>query len=352
MRLPNFGKRIEKKIYFKDRGPRRSNFAIFCDFVKGFVKNGETDSCYWLYDFPHKSPDEQNEYLHYAEFRKDRNRINLKEFFSESGREHWNYLVVLRDKLIFWQFLKGMGFKTPECCYYYNFRDRSLTDIRNGQIIDPSEILHESGDFFCKAIEGECGKGIYKLRIDNGNLFANGKQVEKLDKPNASSYLIQRNVIQHDDINKIYSKSVNTIRAITIIDKHGVPQLLSAVMRFGAHGNLVDNWFQGGFVVGINDDGTLRDFGIYEFPINGEIIVNEHPDTHVKFGGISIPFYTDAVAEALRLHSFIPQIRAIGWDIAITPDGPTFIEGNDNFEISLHQTVDNGLKRKWKRLIQ
>jgi hypothetical protein len=42
----------------------------------------------------------------------------------------------------------------------------------------------------------------------------------------------------------------------------------------------------------------------------------------------------------------------IGWDIAITPDGPVFIEGNDNPEISGLQTVNGGLKGVLKKILK
>lgn len=46
------------------------------------------------------------------------------------------------------------------------------------------------------------------------------------------------------------------------------------------------------------------------------------------------------------------NILTIVWDIAITDKGPCFIEGNDNWEISLQQVVDNGLKKQWKKAMK
>ena len=40
-------------------------------------------------------------------------------------------------------------------------------------------------------------------------------------------------------------------------------------------------------------------------------------------------------------------VRSIGWDIAITDSGPCFVEGNDNWEISLNQAADRGLRKAW-----
>lgn len=57
-----------------------------------------------------------------------------------------------------------------------------------------------------------------------------------------------------------------------------------------------------------------------------------------------------AYEAACKAHESFYNIGAIGWDVAITPDGPCFVEGNDNFEITLMQACDRPLKEDWKRL--
>ena len=70
----------------------------------------------------------------------------------------------------------------------------------------------------------------------------------------------------------------------------------------------------------------------------------EHPDTHIAFNGYEIPFYKEAEAMAILLHQNMYRSHSIGWDIAITNNGPVFIEGNDRWEISLIQAVHGGMK--------
>ena len=71
----------------------------------------------------------------------------------------------------------------------------------------------------------------------------------------------------------------------------------------------------------------------------------QHPDSQIRFADVRIPFVQEAVDLAEKLHEKLSSIRVIGWDIAITSDGPVFIEGNDNPEISGLQTVNGGLKK-------
>lgn len=122
-------------------------------------------------------------------------------------------------------------------------------------------------------------------------------------------------------------------------------------MRVGANGNTVDNWASGGLAVAIDENGILRGEGQYEFPIDDKMSESSHPDTHVPFDGFQIPFYKEAIENAQHLHRFFYGIPCIGWDIAFTEDGPIFIEGNDNFEISLNQAVHGPLKKEWNDAI-
>ena len=59
------------------------------------------------------------------------------------------------------------------------------------------------------------------------------------------------------------------------------------------------------------------------------------------------PRYKETVEIALKAAQCLYGIRAIGWDIAITADGPIIIEGNDNWKISLKQACDRSLRKEW-----
>lgn len=54
--------------------------------------------------------------------------------------------------------------------------------------------------------------------------------VEKLRREKA---LVEEFVVQHKDIAKIHPFSVNTVRVYSILDKTGIPHILSAVLRVG-----------------------------------------------------------------------------------------------------------------------
>lgn len=52
-----------------------------------------------------------------------------------------------------------------------------------------------------------------------------------------------------------------------------------------------------------------------------------------------------------EIHSWLPEIKSIGWYVAITENDPCLIEGNNNWEITLRQDVESGLKERWNQMM-
>ena len=156
----------------------------------------------------------------------------------------------------------------------------------------------------------------------------------------AGSFIHEKTLTQHEKINEIYHKSINSLRFDICLDKNNQAQLLGAVMRFGSGGSVIDNRSKGGFFVSIDDaTGCLLKKG-YGRMVFGGIELTEHPDTRFIFEGFKIPFYEESKQLALEASNTIGN-KIIGWDIAINANGPIIIEGNHNSNITMTE-VNNG----------
>ena len=68
--------------------------------------------------------------------------------------------------------------------------------------------------------------------------------------------------------------------------------------------------------------------------------------------GMTIPYFNDAVELVKHLHYNIPEIFTVGWDVCITPDGPHVIEGNDGWDVVLHQAFDGcKMRAVWNEMV-
>lgn len=327
-----------RESYYPDK-KHKPSFVIFLEQLLCVLRWGEIDDFYFLYGFDLWGGVKHRNYIQHCDFRYRRNKKNFKPF---------NEVCILRNKELFSVFGNAYGLNVVDSI---GILKSGILTMRDGCSLDFCDfIISNQGHYFCKIINGECGVGIFSIDNNGVNIQRSGVNitidelkyfVSSLGKV---EYLIQHRIVQHKQIDQIYSSSINTLRIITIRNKENEPILFDSLLRIGANGNEVDNWAQGGIIVGVSNDGELRSNGYFK-PQYGKI-VKVHPNTNITFEGFKIPYYEDAVDLCIRYHKKLRNICAIGWDVAITEDGPILIEGNDNFEISMHQACYKGLKQE------
>lgn len=204
---------------------------------------------------------------------------------------------------------------------------------------------------FCKVIDGECGHDVFQLSVRNHTLYFNNKEItpqELQSRLCGADFLFQQRITQHPELSRINPTSINTIRLTTVRNlKTKEVKVWPSALRVGLNGNYVDNLSQGGLIIGIDlATGKLNRYGFQRPEFGGRR--EAHPDTGLVFNQFAIPFFKEAVEKALYFHSMLKDIHSIGWDIAITPEGPIFIEGNDNWEITISQAANRGLKKEFE----
>lgn len=170
-------------------------------------------------------------------------------------------------------------------------------------------------------------KGIEGIGIRIYNVKHSLKRYRELFSEIVSgpSSIVEEFVVQHPAISEIYPNALNTIRVMSFLD-NGEGKILNAVMKFATTSN-VDNYYQGGLAAGVDvKTGVLCTNGV-DYQGN---LYELHPYSGKQLKGFQIPHW-DKVVELIREAAAIhPEFSYIGWDIAITPDGPEIVEGNHN----------------------
>ncbi len=130
-----------------------------------------------------------------------------------------------------------------------------------------------------------------------------------------NNFIVQELVKQSEAVNKLYSKSINTLRVITYrtIDGYFAAPI---TMRIGQGGNNVDNAHAGGMFIAVDENGKLYKEAYTEYQNR----FTEHPDTKVKFYGYQLPNIELLNREIVKLHMKIPMMKFVSWDIAINED--------------------------------
>ncbi len=195
----------------------------------------------------------------------------------------------------------------------YLKRDWSYLDDK-----DIDKFLKKHSKFIAKPSDGQCGKGIEIIEVNKFKDLTALKQ--HLKKNNLD--LLEEIVKQHKSIDKINSSSVNTIRIVTIYNDKLF--LIGACFRIG-NNNFVDNFESGGMTAKVNVDK-----GIVLSPAvdKKENIYYKHPVSKQEIVGFKFPYYKETIKMINKMSLLVPTIKYIGWDIAITNNGPVLIEAN------------------------
>ena len=156
----------------------------------------------------------------------------------------------------------------------------------------------------------------------------------------ADQTLLEQLLVQHEAMSSLYPDSVNTLRMITYLDTDADKMhLLAAVLRIG-NGASIDNFASGGMYTLLDERGVALYPGVDK---NSNVYVN-HPKTGTPVQGFQVPMYDEVFALLEDVVRRIPQIRYVGWDIAVTPEGPAVIEGNHNSSVFQPKPSASGVR--------
>lgn len=206
------------------------------------------------------------------------------------------------------------------------------------EIINLNEIFFETFEDFLKRHPQVFAKNPYLM---------GGKGVEYIDTTNKNKreiydrfikegkILLEEPIKQTEEMAKLSVNSVNTIRTGTAIDKDGNVHILYTVLRVSGSKSFLDNASQGGYWTLLSEDGEITKPMYKNLP--KEYITEVNPITGFKYTGFKIPQFDKVKELAIEAAQISKGLRYVGWDIAITDNGPILIEGNDFPTTELYQ---------------
>ncbi len=286
-----------------------------------------------------------------------------KPYIDVSGELNWFafYNAYCEDPASLKRYVPDSVFYTGVDMFYtdvrrcYDLDDKNLYDLYFGDVARPATVVRRCNgalmdrDYRPVTVEqavGLCqaaGRVIYKPSRNSQG----GKGIHFHDMAAASSahelksrmagrhdFIIQEVIAQHECLDRIHDKSVNTVRIMTFYYQDRV-HILSSVLRMGRDGARVDNASSGGIFCGIDGEGRLK---ATAYDTSGNRWTR-HPQG-VVFEGYEIVGY-DKCRELVKSLSgrFCTASRLLSWDLAIGADGnPLVIEVNMTFgQVDFHQ---------------
>lgn len=222
----------------------------------------------------------------------------------------WTRACALADKARFYARCRAAALPHPPTVAF-------IVDGRLTESADPA-----GRELVAKPADGEGGDGVVMLGACADLPVVTGALAGR-----RGALVVQQRVAIHPRLADLALNALPTVRVVTILDEAGRPEVVSATFRFASVAEAaVDNMKAGGLIAAVDlETGALgpacKGYGGEDHAL--------HPVTGAPIVGRVLPGWAEVTALAQRAHAdAFADYVLIGWDIAMTPEGPILIEGN------------------------
>lgn len=332
--------------YAKSMGSQISDLATLC------IRNQKlTPDKYYqmrLFDDKHYKMSKKKKFVGLAKSREIWTLINRLN----------TWKGVIDDKLAFEAILRGFGFPTVKSIAIISNRNRNK-NIENIASFEDFQRFLSTANYpvFGKPLNSQQSLGSLAIDKSENNfvVFKNGqsaatKELYKLlENTFMEGYLFQETLIAHPDIKPLCGDAVATVRIVTLNHGNG-PEPYKAVMKIIGGKNVADNfWREGNLLAPVVLENGVLGSAITDYGADGKW-VDSHPDNGHAIKGYTIPHWNDIVLLATEAAALFETAPLLGWDIAITRNGPAIVETNYDPHLIMLQTAHR--KGVWDEKIQ
>lgn len=151
-------------------------------------------------------------------------------------------------------------------------------------------------------------------------------------------YMLQDRLAPHPELERIAGPALGTLRVCTL--HHGDDaEIHYALWKAPALGATADNfWRAGNMVADIDLETGVATRCQLGSGLDAEQVAH-HPGTGARIEGAALPLWAETKQLALEAARLFPDCPILGWDVAITPEGPVVIEANTCPQHVLRQTA-------------
>lgn len=280
---------------------KRNKLAVFVDMIYNYFVYDVFPQEYYHFGFYKKKSKDKKSYF--------TTRLYCKRRKELSDPQYEN--VIFLDKYVFSKVFHE----------FYGRRCMLITkDTDKNSVM---EFMRNVKKAVYKPLEACEGIGIKSYSVNDF------KSVEELcnvllKENQGGSALLDEWLVQSDDMNKFYDKGVNCIRIYTFLyDGHF--EFLDAKVSFGTNSDIVNATLKGNLFASVDVNSGVITSDLTDYTL---AVYKEHPVTHFTAKGTQLPCWDRVLEIAKQAAYCVPKVAYVGWDIALTPDGPVLIEGN------------------------
>lgn len=160
---------------------------------------------------------------------------------------------------------------------------------------------------------------------------------ELIDRFREQDCIVQPFIENHPVIQRLSNGALASFRIVTGINERREAEYVASqlILPHGARKTSV-----AGIICSIASDSGRID----RAALPDGTPVTHHPDTNLPFAGTDLPFWRESIALVCRAHAAsFEKFVFLGWDVAVTKDGPALLETNSGWGAIFHQMLDSPL---------
>lgn len=254
-------------------------------------------------------------------------------FLSRSGMH-----FIINDKYEFWCKIHNLVNKVPEILALVTRYDFVFTNS-SGNL--------PSTDLFFKPANGSGGRNCYVINYLGNSQYQIGSSEIAYDEQNLKlllksiakneRYILQYKIVNHPSINRLSNHGLSTCRIITFISSSNEVCFLFALFMMPVFESITSNTIGIGSAVDL-DTGRLSPAISVNEPLEK---IHIHPQGKGRITDSVLPFWKESKNICKKAHSLLMDLPFIGWDVALSPDGPVLLEGNICWDVEGWQFTHN-----------
>lgn len=297
-------------IGYKLRCLKNINYDKMIGVINNIHDKTNKNRFYLLMDMINCSNKYGTGYYDYQEF----------EFYNLNREERKTYLTRVKNNAIVKLFNDKNKFYLFDNKYEFNkLFDKYLKRdwmFLNNNYDEFVKFCESKNEIIVKPVDGCGGVGVELIHVDKNKLKSIYNKLVK-----NKQLIVEEKIIQHKDMAELNDSSVNTLRIVTYYDGIDI-HILNVVLKIG-NGGVTDNFSSGSMYTFIKDGKIIvpaidRDDNIFKV----------HPISHINLIGYHIPNFDKCIKLVNECAKVVPDVKYVGWDVAITKSGVSLIEGN------------------------
>lgn len=276
-----------------NRNNKSKNF-VKMDMIKNFLQYGIGYTDYLKGDYINLTKEQKKTFVTTKSYYKLLKYLNNPK-----------YTITMSDKLVFNRIFK-------------DYLKREFIDLRSTSLEEFKKFLKNKKNVFAKPPTDFGGHGILKITVKDI------KDVNKLYKElkEKKLNLIEEEIIQHEELNKLNPYAVNSFRIVTLV-KDNEAYILGNALRINIDDAIAIGCSDA--YMRLDEDGKICSRVVDDIAN----VYEEHPLKKVKFNTVKVPYVKEAFEMVKKAALEVPEVRYVGWDVAITKGGPVIVEGNE-----------------------